>query len=526
MIKNPYLDKSFKILSKVDYLNLNRDVIECDVVVVGSGAGGGVAAFELVKQGYKVCLIEEGSLRTSEHFNMMEGEAYSKLYQDCGSRQTKDKGISILQGKTVGGGTTVNWTTSFRLPKSVFNHWTNHFSFPDDLHTNLQPVFSEIESEFNISPWETPPNENNQVLLDGLKKQNYEFGVISRNVKDCHNLGFCGMGCPTNAKQSTLVNSIPKALRQGMQLLTELKAWRLEKNSHSITSLICHVLSSDQEKILKEIKIKAKKYILSAGSIGTPAIVLRSHLDDPHSLVGKRTFVHPVIISAARMSHEVLPFYGAPQVIYSDHFLKDPHHLSTYCGFKIEVPPVHPVILSSKIPHFGPNHYELMKDLPHLHAMISLFKDGFHEHSQGGVVSLGQRSFPVLDYQISDYMWESFRKSLLVMAELQLNAGAEYVYPLHFDSKKIKTVQEAKSLINSLSMKVMKQVVVSAHVMGGMPFGTSEKTSILDLDGKHRFYDNLFTMDGSIFPTSLGVNPMESILSFSLYNSRKIGQTT
>ena len=184
-------------------------------MVVGSGAGGGVTAEILAQAGLKVAIVEEGPLAGSSEFNMREREAYPRLYQESAGRQTLDKGITLLQGRCVGGGTTVNWTSSFRTPPRTLAHWTAAHGLKSAADGALTPWFERMEARLAIGPWAVPPNENNDVLRRGCEKLGLPSGLIRRNVKGCANLGYCGMGCPTNAKQSMLVTTIPAALDHG-----------------------------------------------------------------------------------------------------------------------------------------------------------------------------------------------------------------------------------------------------------------------------------------------------------------------
>jgi len=147
---------------------------------------------------------------------MREREAYPQLYQESAARQTADKSITILQGRCVGGGTTVNWTSSFRTPARTLNHWRDAHGLKRTAAADLEPWFARMEERLGIAPWAVAPNENNDVLRRGCAKLGYSHGVIARNVKGCANLGYCGMGCPTNAKQSMLVTTIPAALARGV----------------------------------------------------------------------------------------------------------------------------------------------------------------------------------------------------------------------------------------------------------------------------------------------------------------------
>ena len=200
----------------IDASALRADLaLEADVAIVGTGAGGATAAEILSAAGLSVVMIEEGPLATSSDFHMLEREAYPQLYQESAARKTRDKAINILQGRCVGGGTTVNWTSSFRTPPTSLTHWSRMFGIAGFTEADLAPWFERVERHLNITPWEVAPNENNDVLRRGAEALGIPVATIRRNVKGCWNIGYCGVGCPTNAKQSMLVTAIPAALSNG-----------------------------------------------------------------------------------------------------------------------------------------------------------------------------------------------------------------------------------------------------------------------------------------------------------------------
>ncbi|MEO6015992.1 MAG: GMC family oxidoreductase N-terminal domain-containing protein, partial [Polaromonas sp.] len=213
--------------------------ITCDVAIIGSGAGAGITAELLAKAGLQVVIVEEGPLKSSTDFNQKESEAYPSLYQESAARKTEDKAINILQGRCVGGSTTVNWTSSFRTPASTLGVWQEKFGLQTYMVEALAPFFAQAEQRLNITPWLVAPNENNDLLRRGALKLGIPASAISRNVKGCWNLGSCGLGCPTNAKQSMLVTTIPAALELGAQLLTETRAEHFELANGRVTALIC-----------------------------------------------------------------------------------------------------------------------------------------------------------------------------------------------------------------------------------------------------------------------------------------------
>ena len=327
MIRDPIREGLAAGWKVTDAAALDRDLaLEADVAIVGTGAGGGVTAEILAAAGLEVLLIEEGALRTSTDFRMLEAEAYPQLYQESAARKTLDKAITILQGRCVGGSTTVNWTSSFRTPDATLAYWRDRFGLSDLAPAALAPWYERMEARLAIGEWTVPPNENNALLARGAAKLGIATGAIRRNVSGCWNIGYCGMGCPTNAKQSMLVTTIPAALARGARLVYGARAERFALARGRAAQLECSALDPRGVRPAgPRIRVRARHYVLAAGAIGTPALLLRSGAPDPHRTLGRRTFLHPTVVSAAVMPERVDGYAGAPQTIYSDHFLdRDP----------------------------------------------------------------------------------------------------------------------------------------------------------------------------------------------------------
>ena len=511
----------------IDGTRMTGDLrIECDIVIVGSGAGGGTAAEMLTQAGLTVVMIEEGPFKSSSDFRMRERDAYPQLYQESAGRQTKDKGITILQGRAVGGSTTVNWTSSFRTPPATLQHWEKYWGLAEFTEAKMAPWFVKMEERLNIAPWPVAPNENNDILRRGCEKIGIPTAAIRRNVKDCWNLGYCGMGCPTNAKQSMLVTTIPDALDRGMTLVHSARVEKLSSRYGQISSLVAHGLKADDVGVntvagSHRIFVTAKHYILAGGAINNPALMLRSKLPDPHRTLGKRTFLHPSPIGAAIMDEKVEAYSGAPQTIYSDHFLDTMPHRGPL-GFKLEAPPIHPILAGITLQGFGIDHAMWMKRLPHMHVAIALMRDGFHPQSVGGQVGIRNDGSALLDYPISSYVWDGIRHALLVMAEVQFAANAKMVMPLHEDAKPYRNWPDAKRAIQTLPMQPLRTRVASAHVMGGCTMGADARTSVTRGDGRHHQIENLWVFDGSVFPTSIGANPQLSIYAMVARNATQL----
>ncbi len=493
--------------------------LEADVVIVGTGAGGGVTADILSDSGLRVVLVEEGPLRSSSDFRMREAEAYPDLYQESAARKTADKAINILQGRNVGGSTTVNWTSCFRTPPATLEYWQRQFGLRQLSVTAMEPWFAAMELKLSVCAWDTPPNANNDVLIRGAEKLGIAFGRIRRNVKGCWDLGYCGMGCPTNAKQSMLLTTIPAALRRGATLYSRLRAERLRFAGARVTALDCLALGPDGIRPSgHRVHLRARHFVIAGGAIGSPALLLRSGVPDPYRLLGTRTFLHPVVISSALMPERVKGYAGAPQSVYSDHYLHRAP-VDGPLGFKLETPPLHPVLFSTTLQGFGEGHARLMREFPNVNALLALLRDGFHPESRGGQVRLGADGLPVLDYPLNDVFWEGARRALLAMAEIQFAAGARWVTPVHESTPGYTSWAEAKAAIAELPLKPLLCRVVSAHAMGGCGMADTPVRGVVDHRGRHFWLANLSVHDGSVFPTSLGANPQLSIYGLVARNA-------
>ena len=524
VLVDPVRDGLARGWSVIDASSLDRDrVLEADVAIVGTGAGGGIAAEILADAGLRVVMIEEGPLKSSADFRMRESDAYRDLYQESAARKTADKAINILQGRCVGGGTTVNWTSSFRTPAATLAHWQAAHGWSQDGAADLDPWFARVETRLSIAPWPIAPNANNAALARGAAALHLHHDVIRRNVKGCWNLGYCGMGCPTNAKQSMLVTTIPHALDAGATLVTRARALRYIVRRDDIDSLECAAMDPGGTALTpRRLIVRARTFVAAAGAIGSPALLLRSRVPDPYATLGLRTFLHPTVVSAALMPERVDGFAGAPQTIYSDAFIGAA--LDGPIGFKLEAPPVHPVLAAITLPGHGTRHAAWMRRMPNLHVLIALLRDGFHDESPGGRVRIAADGTPLLDYPLTPYLFDGVRRAMTAMAEVQFAAGATAVMPVHDEGDSYPTLRTARAAIAAFDLRPRATTVVSAHVMGGCALGADPRHAVVDQTGKHHQLANLYVLDGSLFPTSIGANPQLSIYALTAKLATSLAQ--
>ncbi len=483
--------------------------LSADVCIIGSGAGGAVTAAILARAGKSVVVIEEGGYFTSKRFRMREEEAFPQLYQEGGQRVTKDLSVSVFQGRAVGGTTVVNWTTSFRTPESTVDLWRREHAVGGLTSADLAPHFDAVEARLGVA--EIPlglANRANMLLREGAEKLGIATAPLRRNVIGCAHTGYCGYGCPIDAKQSMLITYLPEAMDAGAAVISRCRVERLRFEGTRAVALEGTFLDAwGLQPTGATLRLRAKTFVLAAGAIGTPSILIRSGAPDPHQRTGARTFLHPTIVQAAIMDEVVDGFRGAPQSIASHHHA----HRGDEVGFFLEAAPVQPALMALALPGFGPAHRERMQQIRHFVPHIALSIDGHHPGEEGGRVTVRESGAPVLDYRVSDKVWRAMREAHRVMARIQLATGARQSITGH--TRPVIIEKEADlSKLDEADYGPSKLGVFSAHVMGGAGMSDDPKKGVVrSTDLRHHQVDNLHVIDGSVFPTSLGVNPQESI---------------
>ena len=496
----------------VDAATLRKDVDERpDVCVVGSGPGGAVVAARLAARGLRVVVLEEGGHFPPGQFKMDETWAYPNLYQERGMRATADLAITVLQGRGVGGGTLVNWTTSFRTPPRVLRHWAQAFGVTGLDEATLRPHFEAVEKRLSIAPWPIEAaNENNRVLWDGATRLGWNPEVTRRNVTGCQALGYCGTGCPVGAKNSLDLTYLSDASAAGARIYARARVVRLEKIGRRIAAVHATALDAGFRPTSRKVVVRPRLVVLAAGAIGTPEILLRSGYD-PNGKVGRRTFLHPVVGSVGTFRRPIRPFHGAPQSVACHHFSdRGPGKVP----FFLEAAPAHPVLAATSLGGFGVDQMDQMARLGDSSALIALALDGFQPDESGGTVSLRSDGRVRLDYEIPAAIWEALREGSKALARIQLAAGAEVVRSFHEDPVVMRSEADV-ALLDRAPWQPLRVAVFSAHPMGGCAMGRDPEKSVVDSRLKLHWLDNVFVADGSVFPTSLGVNPMESILGIA-----------
>ncbi len=481
---------------------------KCDVCIIGSGAGGGILAAGLIERGLDVVMLEAGGYHTRRDFDLHEQTAFPMLYQDRGTRATTDLAISILQGRSVGGSTTINWTTCFRTPDRILEHWEKHHGIEGLDKATLAPHFEAVEDRLHIHTWpEDIANANNRKLLDGCRKLGWEAKPLRRNVKGCANSGFCGMGCPVDGKQAQHVTTIPDAVAGGMRLYSDVEVRELKHDGAKIQEVRGVVMQRGRDRDANHtVTVRPKVVALCGGAINNPVLLLRSQLN-PNGRVGLRTFLHPVIALAGIYEDLVAPYYGAPQSIGSHQFID---RGADRMGYFLEAAPMHPMLTASAAGVFGADLDELMQSLPHISGLLALHVDGLLPGDDGGRAFLRPDGRPGIEYPVKPHLVEAMRDSHRSLTRVHLAAGAKEVGTLHASPLRIRSEADLSKLDNA-PYGALQHAIFTAHQMGGCTMGPDPATSVVDVQHRHHTVHNLYVVDGSVLPTALGVNPSETI---------------
>ncbi|MBF5044607.1 FAD-binding protein [Aggregicoccus sp. 17bor-14] len=486
--------------------------VECDVCVVGSGAGGAVAAHLLTERGLRVVLLEEGGYYTRRDFNQREEWAYPHLYQEMANRSTDDLSMSILQGRSVGGGTTVNWCVSFRTPERILSHWRDVHGVEGMTSQELGPHWDWLERRLRIAEW--PPernNRNNQLLWEGLGKLGWKRAQLRRNVNNCVNAGSCGVGCPVDAKQGMHATLIPDAVERGLTVYANTRALHIEWSGRRASAVHAEVLHPETNLPTGvRLTFRPRAVAVACGALNSPALLLRSGLE-AEGRVGTRTWLHPVVVSSAVFDDPVEAYFGAPLSVWSDQFIeRGPGRI----GFFIETSPLQPLLASTVLSGIGAQHADTMRQLPHAATCIGISLDGLLPEEQGATVRLRKGSVGRLsiDYALGPKNWEALREAQKAMARIQLAAGARRVSTLHADPVVLERAEDVDRALDAAPFERNRVRVFTAHQMGGCSMGQDPAHSVVDSTLRFHDLDNLYVTDGSVLPTGLGVNPMQTIL--------------
>jgi choline dehydrogenase-like flavoprotein len=491
-------------------LAVDGDVeLHCDVVVVGSGAGGGTAAGVLAAAGLDVVVLEAGGYSDDADFDGSELTAIRTMYAGAPTASA-DQSLSLLAGECLGGGTVINYSTSFRTPDAIRADWAAHgvHAFAEsDFDASLDAVCERI----GVNQEHSSPSSRDRALRDGCLALGWHLDAMPRDVRGCDQgeiCGYCPFGCRIGAKQSTVKTWLADAHAAGTRILVGTKA------RHAIVERGAARGVEAVTDAGHRVTVRSRAVVAACGAIQTPALLRRSGLRNRN--VGKNLHLHPVTVAWGVFDDELRPWEGAMQALYSDEHCE----LGAGYGVKYETAAMHPHVVNGFWPWRGGRaHHELMRALPNTTGVGALLRD-----RDPGEVRVGRDGEPVVRYRLSDFDRDNLRTGLDGAARILEAAGARRIFSSHADwvaydpgtdgdrQRFMRDADRCGWASGRLSM-------ASFHIMGTARMGGTPSTSACTPAGETWEVRDLVVCDASTFPSASGVNPMVSIEAIAHMNA-------
>lgn len=494
-------------------VTIDRDeTLQCDVCVVGSGAGGGTAAGVLAAAGLDVVVLEAGGYYDDADFDGQELSAFQRLYLDGGGGASDDQSIGLLAGSCLGGGTVVNYTTSFRTPDDVREEWAGH-GVPGFLSDDYSGSLDAVCERLGVNQEHSTPSSRDATMQRGLSELGWHADFMPRNVRGCdmREDGWCGLGCRHGCKQSTAKTWLVDAEESGARILVGTRAEKVIIEAGAARGVQAHTAEGNS------VTVRARAVVAAAGALNTPALLKRSGLANPN--IGRHLKLHPATAVFGTFEEELRPWEGVMQAVYSD----EHRYLDGNYGVKYETVANHPHIFIGFAPwRSGLHHEELMRALPHTAPMGVLLRD-----RDGGEVRVGRDGNPVVKYALSEFDMSHLRSGVEGAAKILAAAGAQRIFTsqskwVSYDPAAGGSVERFMAAADAAGYGAGQISLGSFHIMSSARMGGSAATSACNPHGETWDVRDLVVCDGSAFPSASGVNPMISIESIAHMNARAL----
>lgn len=514
--------------------------VDCDVLIIGSGAAGGALAATLAEYtSARVVLVERGGHFRGRSFTQHEWDMTRMLYAGQGARSTEDGAIPVLGGECVGGGTTVNvmfcidpvrkvwqgWQRDFGLRGFSFDTGASDYGVPG---LNLPACVAEVRSRIGVKTVEPGQvNGNNRLFEEGCRALGIGVKSFDLNLRGCVGCGYCAEGCAYDAKQSTMVTYIADAQARGVTLLHHCHIDRIETrgtgDAQHAVGAVGHIEPTLPGSLPNSIepgpaRFAAKLVIVCAGAVESPCLLQRSKLADPHGRIGRGMVLHPSLPILGIHSSQLSNYRGLPGTKFSDHFL-DSH------GFYLETLFVHPAHGALMLPGHGVEHFQLLARLRQFSGFGVLLVD---EVSDNNHVRWDRKhSQPEIIYHLSSRDRDRLRYGAERGVEVMLASGAKEAFLASEEtlgslpSARFTHPDQAKHC-QHLRFTRHLTTLTSGHVQSTVKMAEDPKLGVVNSRGETHHLRNLMVCDSSVFPTSCGANPMISILAMARYQGKRI----
>ena len=477
------------------------ETLSCDVVVVGSGAGGGCVAARLAQAGLDVIVLEKGGYHSESDFHHREGDAMRELYLYGSTLTTTDLGVLVIAGSTLGGGTVVNYATSFKTPAHVLKQWHETSGIDAFDSGEFEEHLDAVAERTGVNTDSSAAGRRDEIVEQGLKKLGWHVDMMPRAVRGCTQdeaCGYCGFGCRVGAKQSTTRVYLQDAFEAGARLVVDAEVKKVIINDGIARGVEGRVGSH-------RLVVNARTVVAACGAIETPALLLRSGL---RGQVGRNLHLHPGTGAWGIFDEEVRVWEGTLQARYSNEF----RHRDGGWGPIFETVPLHPGAWAMAMSWRSARHQRAVMDqYRNVGFCAALSRD-----ASAGRVKIGRDGQPRIDYKLTTDDERRIAEGVAQTARIIEAAGARKIYSFHKESPSyVPGLPGAyESWVETTTRRGYgggAATLASYHQMGSCRMGTDPSTSAINSDNETHEVLNLFVADASAFPTASGVNPMLTV---------------
>lgn len=496
-------------------------ILHTDVVIVGSGAGGAVVAAELAEAGQQVLILEEGPhIPPQELGALRPSQTIRRAWREAGMSFAVPVGetpaINIMMGRCVGGSSVMTGGVCFRTPDEVLHEWASEQGLHELAPARMTRYFDEVErrSHVELVP-ESLRSRSTVLFAQGAQRLGYELQPNRRNTKDCDGCSRCNFGCPHQAKWSVDLTYLPRARRAGARLLSDCRVERVLTHGEQAIGVSGRLLD-EHDRRRRRFTVRARRVVLACGALHTPRLLLDSGLGEGLPAVGRHLTLHPSFRVMARFDQPVHGWRGALQSAHSHAFSRERITLMS-----VFVPAG---VLAATLPGIGPAHLGRAAAVPNLAVFGGMVHDdaGGRVHSRSALLGLGAllgRREPLVTYKMSGRDRRAVSQLLRVLAETFFAAGArEVILPILGGVPGARHGGITADQLRALDLDRIpagRLECSSQHPLGSCRMGTAVEHSVVSPRGQVWGLRELFIADGSILPSSLGVNPQISVMAMA-----------
>jgi choline dehydrogenase-like flavoprotein len=492
--------------------------LQADVVIVGSGGGGSVAAYELAKEGYDVLVLESGRYYPSSAFTEHLGDTFQLIWQDQAGQVNTTADVVFAQGNCIGGSTVIGGCVMQEPPDWVFQRWVDNHGLTDMGPDNLRGLFAEVGKEQYVHINEAHEiNACAHKVIQGCERMNFSWKPVARNVKRCALTGHCLAGCPSDRKMSALVTHLPWASAYGARMFADTQVTRVLTRSGRTTGVEAVVRDPNSGSDVATMTVDAQVVVVAGGAIQTPLLLQRSQITDRSGQLGQNLAVQPFTQALAEFPEDLYAFRGALVGVQVDEFFDTDGYLFMSGLAEPEQ------MLAQGYLDAGPGHMEFMKKYKRMAAVNAFSIDeGNGEVRWDGDHLTGSKT---IKWNPNRKEFENVKRSAAIAARIFFSAGAKRVYLPTYQQLAVDSVFDLDKTLDKVDFGLKGMYTFrmnSFSAQGTCRMGMDRYSSVVSPSGELHDTQGLFVADGSLFPEPMPAAPQWTVQVLAKHVARQI----